>query len=298
MPVLIVVFLAAVFAGCGTPSPLAADEVRAARARAAGPPRASAPRGAERRDAPSAASPVPASSRQLVLVVTDAWTATGGQMQRYARRDGAWETVGDAVPTVVGRGGLGWGRGLHTGAEALRNDPSKREGDGRAPAGAFRLTAAFGYAQSERTGLPYIPTDADTECVDDPVSGAYNTVVERPGRPSRQRPTPPRVDWNSHEEMRRSDHIYRIGAVVAHNGPGVAASLLPAARGAAPVPGGGSCIFLHVWRTPTTATSGCTAMPDQALATTLAWLDAAADPVLVQLPRAAYERLAAAWALP
>jgi L,D-peptidoglycan transpeptidase YkuD (ErfK/YbiS/YcfS/YnhG family) len=97
--------------------------------------------------------------------------------------------------------------------------------------------------------------------------------------------------------MRRGDGLYRIGVVVAHNGPGVDDGLVPGASGAA-ASGGGSCIFLHVWNGPGSTTSGCTAMPDAALQEILAWLDASAEPVLVQLPRPEFGRLRAAWALP
>jgi L,D-peptidoglycan transpeptidase YkuD (ErfK/YbiS/YcfS/YnhG family) len=151
----------------------------------------------------------------------------------------------------------------------------------------FRLTAAFGYGAAERTGLPYVPTDADVECVDDTASASYNTVRQRT----------PSADWTSHEEMRRRDGLYRIGVVVAHNGPGVDGGLVPGG-GTAPVRGGGSCIFLHVWNGPGSTTSGCTAMPDPALQEILAWLDTRAEPVLVQLPRAERDRLRAVWALP
>ena len=57
-------------------------------------------------------------------------------------------------------------------------------------------------------------------------------------------------------------------------------------------------MFLHVWRGPGTTTAGCTAMPDPALADILAWLDAEADPVLVQLPAPAARVLRGEWELP
>ena len=228
----------------------------------------------------------------MLLVTTDAWSATGGTLQRYERTGTAWRTVGVPVTVRVGRSGLGWGIGLHAAATARRGEPTKREGDGRAPAGVFRLSATFGYAETEATGLPYVPTDADTECVDDTASVAYNSVRTRT----------PGSDWGSHEEMRRPDGLYRIGVVVAHNGPGIDPALVPGGLVAAlrrPVArAGGSCIFLHVWRTPDTATSGCTAMPDASLQSVIAWLDARQEPVLVQLPRDARRRLAHAWGLP
>ena len=228
----------------------------------------------------------------MLLVTTDAWSATAGRLQRYERTGTAWRAVGSPVDVRVGRSGLGWGIGLHAPAAARRGEPAKHEGDGRAPAGVFRLTAAFGYARMEQTGLPYVPTDADIECVDDTASVVYSSVRERT----------PTADWGSHEEMRRPDGLYRIGVVVAHNGAGIDPSLVPGGIAPArlrPVTrAGGSCIFLHVWRSPTSTTSGCTAMPDASLQTVLAWLDAGREPVLVQLPRDARRRLTRAWGLP
>jgi D-alanyl-D-alanine dipeptidase len=142
----------------------------------------------------------------------------------------------------------------------------------------FALTHAFGYApvDSARTGLPYLFATPDLECVDDVGSAYYNQVVDRRSVES---------DWNSHEEMRRRDILYRRGVVVGHNqGPAS--------------PGDGSCIFLHVWRGPLSTTSGCTAMPESALVDVIRWLDAEAVPVLVQLPSSQYRRLERSWDLP
>ena len=52
--------------------------------------------------------------------------------------------------------------------------------------------------------------------------------------------------------MRRDDALYTWVVEVRHN---------PAA-----IPGGGSCIFLHVWDGPADTTVGCTAMPEPTLA--------------------------------
>ena len=226
---------------------------------------------------------VPRDARQLVVVTTSTWTATAGTMQRYerARAGGAWRRVGGAVPIVVGRSGLGWGRGLHGdgSAELARfGGPDKREGDGRAPAGVFRLTEAFAYAPTA-TGLPLRIADADLECVDDPASARYNEVIARPDAP----------DYASHEEMRRGDDLYRKGVVVAHND-----TTGPAGR----LAGRGSCIFLHQWAGADDTTSGCTAMAARPLDTLVGWLDAARAPVLVQLPADAHRALRRAWRLP
>jgi D-alanyl-D-alanine dipeptidase len=215
---------------------------------------------------------VPPEARQLVLVVTPGWEATAGTLRRFTRAGAGWREEGAPIPVVVGRSGLGWGRGLHP--EGL-DGPTKREGDGRAPAGVFFLTEAFGYAEGAATGLPYLHATPGLECVDDAASAHYNEVLDR---------DTVAVDWASHEEMRRPDDLYRLGVVVAHNRPAE--------------PGAGSCIFLHVWSGPRTTTSGCTAMTGGAMDAVAAWLDAAAAPVLVQLPVAEYDRLRTAWALP
>ncbi|MDX1418831.1 MAG: L,D-transpeptidase family protein [Rubricoccaceae bacterium] len=227
---------------------------------------------------PAAAQPqmhplvIPPEARQLVVVVTPDWESTEATLRRYERDGGTWAAVGEPVPVVVGRSGLGWGRGLHP--DGL-DGPQKREGDGRAPAGVFALTEAFGYAERAETGLPYRHATPDLECVDDAASAYYNEVLDRTGVAP---------DWDSHEEMRRRDDLYRLGVVVAHNQPAA--------------PGAGSCIFLHIWRGPGTTTAGCTAMPSDAMETVAAWLDAEAAPVLVQLPADAHARLREAWTLP
>src|SRR5690606_14609315 len=135
------------------------------------------------------------------------WEATSGTLRRFERDGAAWAERGEPVPVVVGRGGLGWGRGLHP--DGL-DGPQKREGDGRAPAGVFLLTETFGYPEEAETGLPYRHATPDLECVDDPASTHYNEVLDR----STVAP-----DWYSHEEMRRRDDLYRLGVVVAHNQP-------------------------------------------------------------------------------
>jgi D-alanyl-D-alanine dipeptidase len=220
------------------------------------------------------AAPAP---RQLLVVTTPAWDSVSGTLQRYARADARapWRAEGAPVPIVVGQSGLAWGDGALGG----RRDPHKREGDGRAPAGRFPLGTAFGFAppaEMDQVRLPYRQLADGTECVDDPASVHYNTVVDRGAAR--------RVDWTSSEKMRAID-LYRLGVVVRYNAS-------PVRRGR------GSCIFLHIWRAAGSPTSGCTAMPAGDLETVVRWLDPARHPVLVQLPAAEYARLRGAWGLP
>jgi L,D-peptidoglycan transpeptidase YkuD (ErfK/YbiS/YcfS/YnhG family) len=205
----------------------------------------------------------PAEAQQLVVVSTPDWSAVSGTLRRWERRAAgeSWHPVGAPVRVTVGRAGLAWGLGLHT---APTNGPHKAEGDGKGPAGVFRLTAAFGYdAAPAAVKLPYVHARAGIEAVDDPRSRYYNQIVDRA--------QVAKVDWKSSEKMRRSDDLYRCGIVVAHN---------PKAE-----PGAGSCIFLHVWRSPADGTAGCTAMPLADITELQRWLDPAAQPALLQAPR-------------
>ncbi|HWY77455.1 MAG TPA: L,D-transpeptidase family protein [Verrucomicrobiae bacterium] len=220
------------------------------------------------------------SVKQLVAVTTGDWNTSAGQMRRFERTgdQSAWTKVGESLPVVVGRNGLGWGRGLTT----VNNlsGPSKREGDGRSPAGVFRLSSAFGLAEPgsmTAIRLPYQPLSSVIECVDDVQSTHYNSIVDR------SRIDQP--DWTSSEKMRAIGEQYRLGVVVDHN-------VDPRQ------PGSGSCIFIHIWQGPTTGTSGCTAVAPDTIEPLVTWLDPAAHPVLVQLPEAEYHRLQTGWGLP
>jgi L,D-peptidoglycan transpeptidase YkuD (ErfK/YbiS/YcfS/YnhG family) len=80
------------------------------------------------------------------------------------------------------------------------------------------------------------------------------------------------------------DQRYRLGFVIEHNAAGE--------RGA------GSCIFGHLWKSPTDATTGCTAMSDATMVHLLAWLKREDTPIFVLLPEHEYGRLYAEWGLP
>lgn len=219
--------------------------------------------------------PVTPADRQMVLVVTPAWEATQGRAFLYERDHREPWTLEAALGTVsVGRAGLGWGRTVGQ----LTDGPVKREGDGRAPAGVFPLSAASGYAAAPPAGtrLPYRQSTEALRCVDDPRSTHYNSWVEEGAV---------QKDWSSAEEMRRPDELYRWTIWVGHNDR-------------RPVPGHGSCIFIHQRRSAGSVTDGCTALDAEPLDRLLAWLDPEARPVLVQLPLPVFRRVAKAWGLP
>jgi len=228
--------------------------------------------------AASLASPIAATAKQLITVVVPDWDATSAEIRLWHRDSAGWEPAGDSWQGVIGRTGAAWGAGLHgAGPPTGRSGPTKREGDGKSPAGVFSLGGSYGYGATRpgSAGFAYQQVDPSWKCVDDPKSTHYNKILD-------QRTTKP--DWNSAEEMKRSDELYTWVIDIAHN--------------AARVPGAGSCIFFHVWGGPGSATVGCTAMDASKLTAMMSKLDPAESPTLVLLPRTEYDALAAAWALP
>ncbi len=216
-------------------------------------------------------------ARQLLLVKTENWQAVNGVLQRYERRDAHsdWRRVGVPIAVVVGRNGLAWGRGLEANPSS---GPMKTEGDGKAPAGIFRLGTAFGQSPRGVPGLrlPYLYLGDAVECVDDPRSRYYNQLVARA--------KVAQADWQSSERMWQQP-LYKWGVVIEHNSGTVQQKA-------------GSCIFLHIWDGPDRGTSGCTALDKRKLLETMKWLNAKRQPVLVQLPKEEYDRLKSKWGLP
>lgn len=225
-------------------------------------------------------SPIPANSRQMILVVTPDAQATNGRMFLFERVEGnpQWSMIKDSVPVVVGRKGLAWGRGLSE--DDPGQLPEKKEGDGKSPAGVFKLGAAFGYAPVENLGplnIPYMHVTNQLECVDDVHSAYYNELVRRD--------EVKKVDWASSEKMRAVGQEYELGVLVEHNTEG-------------PEKGAGSCIFLHIWGGPESTTSGCTAMAAAKMQDVVHWLDASRHPVLVQLTLELFQKFRTSWQLP
>lgn len=215
---------------------------------------------------------------QLALVTTPGWDADSGQLRSYRRTGRGWQQVGTARPVTIGRTGSAWGIGLHP----PQHGPVKREGDGRAPAGAFAVGTAFGYVGSADTALPYAAMRRSHWCVDVGDSPLYNRIVDAED-------VGEDAVAGSTEPMRRDLHAdgdqrYRLGFVIEHNPRNL--------------PGAGSCIFAHVWKAPGVATAGCTAMADADMRELLAWLAPRQRPVFVLLPQGEYRRLQTSWGLP
>lgn len=219
------------------------------------------------------------SSRQMVLVVIPDWNANHGVLRTYERKGGAWQPVDGAQQVTIGQSGAAWGLGLN---DPQTQGPQKHEGDGRSAAGVYRIGEAFGYASTTPTQMPYRALQVSDYCMDVSGSPYYNRIVD-------ERKVGEQGVAGSSEPMRRDlhlngDQLYKVGFVIEHNAQGQA--------------GAGSCIFAHVWRSPTDATAGCTAMPESVMRQLLAWLKPDDQPVFVLLPQDEYVRLQQAWHLP
>jgi D-alanyl-D-alanine dipeptidase len=221
---------------------------------------------------------LPETTTQLVVVLCDSETATTGICQTLEKVDDEWQTKMLPFPVVIGKNGLGWGRGLHP---PVRDGmPEKREGDGKSPAGVFQLSAVFGVLPLDSLmplAMPYVHITELLECIDDVKSNYYNQLVDND--------TVAAVDWNSSEKMLQIGEPYALGVFVDHNV-------------APPIAGAGSCIFLHIWKNASSSTVGCTAMSDEKLVELVGWLDRSTQPLLIQLTRKQYRKLLYQWNLP
>lgn len=227
-------------------------------------------------------SPIGETVRQLVVVRTASWSAVRGELSLFEReRGGAWKkSLETPLPLSLGRRGMAWGRGLQETSAAQPGEPTKKEGDGKSPAGVFLLGKAFGVAEQLPEGArewPYMQATGQQYCVEDTRSEHYNqlidaTQVEKTG-------------WQKWSPLRRADRLFDWALVVRQNE-------------IEPVVGAGSCIFLHVWRGPGQGTAGCTSLARESMELLLKKLEPQAAPTLVQLPTPVYQRWEQEWGLP
>ncbi len=223
------------------------------------------------------AAGVPTDCTQLIVAVAPDWNSMRGTLQLYERNPGGpWTATGQRWPVLFGKNGLAWGTGI-----AGQDEPGlrKKERDGRAPAGIFRIGKVYTYDAQLPPGSDY-PFRQVTEgdlWSDDPRSPNYNRhVVIDPKNPP---------DNYSHEKMRSADFAYHWLIEIRHNSD-------------PPVPGAGSAIFFHIRRGVDRPTAGCTTMAEGNLVRTVRWLRAAKHPCYALLPASEYAARTKSWDLP
>ncbi|MCX6351936.1 MAG: hypothetical protein NTX03_08735 [Bacteroidetes bacterium] len=213
-----------------------------------------------------------AESNQLIISLADDENSIETTLYCVERnpKTNEWKSTFLPISAMIGKKGLAWDFSL---AKYLPQEETfiyKREGDGKAPAGIFTLLKVFGKPEflTPNIKLPTLPTSPDLICVDDVLSVHYNEIISREDFAIPQ--------WKSAEEMYREDKLYDLGLIVDYNF-------------SAPKAGLGSCIFMHVWRSQTQGTEGCTAMAKKDISKIIRWADAKKNPALIQLPKGVFK---------
>lgn len=214
--------------------------------------------------------------QQLIVAVAPDWNSSTGKAQLFHRTAEGWKADSEAFPVLFGAKGLAWGRGEKGEGES---GLAKKERDGRAPAGLFRIGKIYGYDPKLPSGaeFPYHQVTAADAWIDDPQLPDYNRHVAIDPK------NPP--DWFQRERMRTGDFAYRWLVEIRHNSD-------------PPKPGAGSAIFFHIRRGVTRPTAGCTTMAEENLVRLIRWLRAENNPHYVLLPASEYQKKWKRWQLP
>jgi D-alanyl-D-alanine dipeptidase len=182
---------------------------------------------------------------QIIVVEAHSTGSSEATLRLYQKNEGSWKQALNDMPARIGKNGTAWGLGLH---QSPNQELQKKEGDRKSPAGIFQLGDSYAYksAKRQRTTNEISP---QLKCVDDSKSKYYNQIVNT------SKNTP---DWDSAEDMQRTDDCYKYVVEIKHNPTNKAYC--------------GSCIFLHVQATPTSGTAGCTALSPSNMERLLGWL--------------------------
>ena len=221
---------------------------------------------------------VPDDCTQLIVAVAPNWNSAHGRLQLFERPGGGdWKPVARPFPVLFGKKGIAWGSGL---AGQNESGLRKKERDGCAPAGVFRIGKIYTYDARLPQGAdyPFHQVTAGDAWIDDMRSPDYNrfVTIDDPAH------SPP---WFEKQKMRHGDFAYRWLVEIRHNSD-------------PPVAGQGSAIFFHIRRGVNRPTTGCTTMAEPDLVKLIRWLRALRNPCYVLLPAAEYDLKWQSWNLP
>jgi len=184
---------------------------------------------------------------RLVAARVPNMQSTAASVRTFERASPAapWERRGEREPAVVGVRGIAWGNPYVS--LAKKDEPLKREGDQRTPAGIYRFGATFGFAANKLPGHLLLQP-AKQFCVHDVSSRFYGQIVDK------------RVagEKTSGENMAKFP-LYKRGIVIDYP---------PRPRTQA-----GSCIFLHIWGGPAVGTDARIAPPEDRVAYLQEWAE-------------------------
>jgi len=221
---------------------------------------------------------VPPECTQLIVGIAPTWDSRQGDLRFFERqRGGDWKPVAGPFHVLFGKNGVAWGDGLAgTNESGLR----KKERDGRAPAGVFKIGKIYTYDAQLPPGAdyPFHQVTTNDAWIDDVTSSDYNRFVTIDD----SRYPPP---WFAKQKMRHNDFAYRWLVEIRHNSD-------------PPVPGHGSAIFFHIRRGVDRPTTGCSTMAENDLVKLITWLRAPRDPCYALLPASEYKKKWKLWNLP
>ncbi|RKN78194.1 L,D-transpeptidase family protein [Paenibacillus ginsengarvi] len=194
-------------------------------------------------------------TRQLLVVESPDYVSVQARLTMWERQaeTADWRLAGD-VPAAIG----------HSGLSLL-----KREGDGKTPAGRFRMGTGFGAEPKPAGAWPYRLANDQDYWVDDPHSPDYNQWVRFDGDPAKR--------WSSFERL--AIPVYRKAAVIRYNEDPI-------------VQGRGSAIFFHIWSSPFSGSAGCVTTAEEHVLRVLEWMTPGAEPVMAIGTRQELVRLA------
>jgi len=228
---------------------------------------------------------LPTDTQQLIIGIAPNKNSSHVTLSMHEKSNTGWKQDGAAWKGRLGRKGLAWGIGLHP-----RNmeGAKKKEGDGRAPAGIFRIGSesgfAFGYAPviKKLPTLPYKVITSRDLWVEDSKSTYYNRHILLPYQPKSK--------WEKEAQMRQGDHAHSLKLFIAHN---------EGTEKKRAIANAGSSIFFHIWRGGgSKPTAGCTTMHETKLKELISKIDPNKNPVYILLTASDYKKYRTSWKLP
>lgn len=184
---------------------------------------------------------------QMMIVEANGWDTKYAKLSTYEKVNGVWQKVFGDMPAMLGYNGF---------AQVMK------EGGGASPTGIYNMGLGFGWAAKPADSkYPYRVTTSYDYWVDDVTSPEYNKWIYFSGNPYSR--------WKSFERMNHP--LYKYGAVIKYNENPIVA-------------GKGSAIFLHMWKSSSSATAGCVAVSEANMKTLLTWMDSKKKPLIVMGP--------------
>jgi len=180
---------------------------------------------------------------QLLVVFNETAGDHKAKLIAMERTENSWEPVFDSTYAIIGKNGFA-------------APGEKREGDGKSPAGLFKLGQLFTYKEQVDTQMPYTQSTAEDKWIDDPDSPDYNRHIRG------------ETTARSYENLKlKSDH-YKYCMVIEYNTNPV-------------IKGRGSAIFLHLFESEDETTAGCVAISEPDMLQLLKWLDPEKHPMIL-----------------